>query len=452
MEIHYGGSTKKNLKALDNILADTGTFQFSEANRAIADAIRPILTSEGGLSSINTWDGEFLTVAGRSEAHGRVSDILEAAENLGKGVGLDLTSQVTQAQNLVDFLAKPSPLETAGHRFEVDKIVDLIQILEGQEMFTGMVLAGLSDSILVYYGIPISGRQTVPLYNDPGVISPQLDAETETEVTDHGLHPVTMTIAIHNRIGAPSYVKVPHQHALDANRLYPQDKSVQETQGHDFAQLSRQLAYLMKLRDFGRSKFDSKPVPHDYFSRWGQKVDDFNAYFRKAMNQPGQDFFVDSAPRDVIPAWKDSPRNPERTADQPLAGNFYLRAKRKSGNQVDYIDMGVEIAGQSLTRASGQPSIGESYFVSGSWTSLDQSIYIDEGQAKVMDHAPVPLAAGTRVLIMETDYASKRGDGDPRNGLLQVEVGSGPFLAIKVGSTPMTCSTPEHAHVTEHVR
>lgn len=448
--IHYGGSAKKNVAKLESISADTDTYQFSPANSAIIDAIKPIFKSEGGLSSINTWDNEFLTLAGRGEKSGRVTKVINAAEKLSTAFGVALPS-ITEVRGLVTHLSQASPLGTAGPRFDMPQILKLIQLLEENKMFTAMVLATVSDSILTYYGVPISGASQLPLYNDGHSVTPAMEAETEEEVLKHGLEPVTMTVAIHNRLGSPSDMPNPHRAALDANRIYPQDQAITAKGEYDFAQLSRQLAYLMKTRDSnGVARRGTNNVEYNHFQRWVQKVNDFGEYFKAKLPDSSEGFFVPSAARDVIPAWGDSSRKPTKTKKAPTNGNFSLSVKPKSeGGEVGFVDMGPPLIDHNFERvAATTAQHGQIYILPGPEpTSLDQSIVVDgAGAATVVDSAPVSLSPGTRVIIIDNSFVSTAGGGaDPRNGGLEVFVEGGSFGGMEgwIGKDKLLEASPE---------
>ncbi len=346
--VRYIGGSGLTLRMIDDFLADTTHNYFTPEQREIVQSVRPHVQSEGSISSINTWDSQVLTIAGRGELAGRFSTMIDAAQGLMTDFGMP--GDLTAVRTAVDHLKRPSPTGQVGSRFDIVEIGTLVTLLEQDDIHRIMTLAKLNDAMLTFYGIGLRNAGEDSRSTDLGarggarryrhVVPTATEERLRTERTDRHLHPVIMGIAIHNALGGPAEFGNPMEYAIRANLLYPQRPGYNDTMP-DFVQLSKQVAYLMKIRmqnkwndawspvdRQGRRKsrrsIHAPNVSRDYFAVFHQKVADFETYFNDSgIERVGASYFDMASATQILPFWTGSSTYESGSA-RPGEGTLYF--------------------------------------------------------------------------------------------------------------------------------
>lgn len=301
--IKYGGISSMTLSAVDQLRNSTDPIYFNEAQRHIVDSVRPHVQSEGGISSINTWDSQNITIAGRGEASGRISIMIRAAQRMMEHHNTPVP-QLARVQQLVDQLAADSDEGMAGVRFNMPLIHELVDLLETPEVHRALTLAKLNDAIVGFFGEAFEVRGEATLYNED--VDARDEARLLTEMSANHLHPVIMGIAIHNRLGGSGFSN-PMEYAMRANREFPQRSMYLNAGQPDYEQLSKQVAYLGKIRVQNKrraSRGTASIAQTSLTIIFSQKIADFNNYFSNAgAEMENGAYFNMAAATTVLPFW-----------------------------------------------------------------------------------------------------------------------------------------------------
>jgi hypothetical protein len=346
--IRYTGGTGLTNSMIDELLADTTHNYFTPEQREIVQSVRPHVRSEGSISSINTWDKQVLTVAGRGELSNRFTTMIDAGEGLKSD--FQMVGDLSTVRAMVEHLKQPSPTGVVGNRFDIVQIENLINQLDQPDVHRIMTLAKLNDAILTFYGISLRNPGDVSQSTEPGArggarryrhtVPAAAEERLRTERRDSHLHPVIMGIAIHNALGASAEFGNPMEYAIRANHLFPQRPGYGDTMP-DFVQLSKQVAYLMKIRMQNKwndawspvdrrghrkapSAIHAPNVTRRYFAIFNQKVSDFETYFSDSgIARPGASYFHMPSATEILPFWT-GPSNYESGTARPAEGTLYL--------------------------------------------------------------------------------------------------------------------------------
>lgn len=344
--IKYGGRSSMTLSAIDDLLTRP---YFSDAQRMVIRASIPQVASEGGISSINTWDKQDITIAGRGERSNRVSLLVQAAQALMAQYEPETdVSGLTEVATLISKtsgLARTSAEGTAGPdgvRFDLPNIHRLVELLETPAIHRAMTFAKMNDSLLGFFSAPYERRGTATRFDRD--LNRDDERRLETEVGSNHLHPAIMGVAMHHRLGAPAYFSDPMGYSIQANRAFPQRAAYVGAGLPDYEQLSKQVAYLGKIRiqnwrnSRGRELGIATATLNAMFS---QKVTDFDNYFRDNGAEPENGgYFNYSAAQSVLGFWTGR-RSFEGSQSQPAAGNLYFTQGERSAKR--YFDCGTAI-------------------------------------------------------------------------------------------------------------
>ncbi|HHG85366.1 MAG TPA: hypothetical protein ENJ82_11525 [Bacteroidetes bacterium] len=338
--IKYGGGSHLTYRAIDSLLNDSEHNYFTDAQKIIVRSIRPHVASEGGVSTINTYDAQYLTVAGRGEKAGLVSVMVNAAERLMADYGTPVN--LSRVRSLVRELGAASPTGTAGVRLDIEKIEELILILDQPDIHRAMTLAKINDAILRFHGVGLRGNR----YDRN--VSSESEARLTEASSQHNLHEAIIGIAIHNSIGAPAEFRNPMEYAIRANQLFPQRAGFSETVP-DFEQLSKQVAYLMKIRMQNKwNRAGHVPtVNRRYTNIFHQKVLDFDNYFSNTdVERIGSSYFDYQAASSVLPFWTGR-GNYVSQSEAPPSGTLAIRKVARRGHA--YYLMGPMLPGAATS-------------------------------------------------------------------------------------------------------
>lgn len=302
--IKYGGVSSMTLNAVNELRNSENPVYFNDAQRHIVDSVRPHIQSEGGISSINTWDSQNITIAGRGEKSGRITIMIQAAQRLMQQYGTPVP-ELADVQRLVDILKADSAEGTAGVRFDMPHIHELVELLEQPTVHRALTLAKLNDAIVGFFGLDFTRRSGEATLYDRDV-SDRDEARLLTEMGTNHLHPVIMGIAIHNRLGGSGFSN-PMEYAMRANREYPQRAMYLNAGLNDYEQLSKQVAYLAKIRiqNKRRTSTGLAGIARTSFTiMFSQKITDFNNYFSaEGAAQENGTYFNMAAATSVLPFW-----------------------------------------------------------------------------------------------------------------------------------------------------
>jgi hypothetical protein len=341
--IKYGGNSSMTLAAVDQLRNSTEPNYFNEAQRHIVDSVRPHVQSEGGISSINTWDSQNITIAGRGEASGRISIMIRAAQRMMEHHQTPVP-QLARVQQLVDLLAADSAEGTAGVRFNMPQIHELVDLLETPEVHRALTLAKLNDAIVGFFGEAFEVRGEATLYNED--VDARDEARLLTEMNTNHLHPVIMGIAIHNRLGGSGFSN-PMEYAMRANREFPQRAMYLNIGQPDYEQLSKQVAYLGKIRVQNKrraSRGTASIAQTSLTIIFSQKIADFNNYFSNAgAEMENGAYFNMAAATTVLPFWTGE-RTFTASATRPGADRLIISSGE--GAATRYYDCGPLLAAE----------------------------------------------------------------------------------------------------------
>jgi hypothetical protein len=212
--------------------------------------------------------------------------------------------QLARVQQLVDLLAADSAEGTAGVRFNMPQIHELVDLLETPEVHRALTLAKLNDAIVGFFGEAFEVRGEATLYNED--VDARDEARLLTEMSTNHLHPVIMGIAIHNRLGGSGFSN-PMEYAMRANREFPQRAMYLNIGQPDYEQLSKQVAYLGKIRVQNKrraSRGTASIAQTSLTIIFSQKIADFNNYFGNAgAEMENGAYFNMAAATTVLPFW-----------------------------------------------------------------------------------------------------------------------------------------------------
>jgi hypothetical protein len=337
--IKYGGRSGMTVNAVNDLLSRD---YFTDIQRLVMRSALPQVSSEGGISSINTYDSQNITIAGRGEESRRASLLVEAATTLMAQYepGEDV-SQLVRVRTLIDELGATSEEGTAGldgRRLDMVRIHELVELLENPIIHRAMTLAKINDCLVGFFDEDYRrGRQAARYDQD-------IDADRFTRVTrevdTNHLHPVIIGIALHHRLGRPAYQ--PMASSIEANNAYPQRAAYTAANQPDYAQLSKQLAYLTKLRIrsmLGRRDPVGFSISRDTLNAiFSQKVTDFNNYFESnGIAGENGTWFDYAAANTVMSFWTGS-RQFVGSETRPAAGRLFFT--QGSGGARRYFDCG----------------------------------------------------------------------------------------------------------------
>src|SRR5690606_2894905 len=135
-----------------------------------------------------TYDNQFLTIAGRGEKFGRVTTMISAAEQLGPHFQLSAPG-MDRITALCRHLGVESPLGTAGPRLDMPEIHELLSLLANPQAHRLMTLAKLNDSIMTFYGLPLSrgGRAAIYTRDVPAGADQALEREMHDNHLDESI-------------------------------------------------------------------------------------------------------------------------------------------------------------------------------------------------------------------------------------------------------------------------
>lgn len=339
--IKYVGGSSMTVAAINQLLASTEPSYFNEAQRVIVNSVRPHVSSEGGISSINTWDKQDLTIAGRGEDSGRISIMIRAAQRLMEEYGTPVT-QLTRVQQLVDELSVDSPEGTAGPngiRFDMPRIHELVELLETPEIHRAMTLAKLNDAIVGFFGEAFENGDEATLYNHD--VDAADEARMLADMRTNQLHPVIIGIAIHNRLGGSGFGN-PMEYAMRANRAHPQRPAYVNAGRPDYERLSMQVAYLGKIRIQNKrsSRSGMANIATSSFTiMFSQKIADFNNHFSgEGAEMENGAYFNMAAATSVMPFWTGERTFTESSA-RPGADRLII-TNEDEHDRVHYYDCG----------------------------------------------------------------------------------------------------------------
>jgi hypothetical protein len=342
----YGGNSSMTSETIESLLA---TDYFTEAQKVLIRGSVPQIRSEGGISSINTYDNQYLTVAGRGEKFHRISLLIDAAHTLTAQYEPENVASIADlsiVQELVDYLGTASTLGTPGdhcRRFDMEKIHQLIGLLEQPAIHRAMTFAKLNDSIVGFFGGSYAHGDHATRYDQD--LNAGLVASLEREIDEHHLEEVIIGIAMHHRLGYTAYE--PMSSAIDANNAHPQASIYVANGQPDFRQLSKQVAYLTKVRlqlmvnDVGRGEY--APSSRVLRAITNQKAADFQTYFEESgIAATGSGYFDYASATAVLPFWT-AHNTFTGSATAPPAGNLYFI--RGEGRSKQYFDCGPALGG-----------------------------------------------------------------------------------------------------------
>jgi hypothetical protein len=311
--------------------------QFNTTHQKVVDAAASHLSSEGGLSSINTWDGQQLSIAGRSEKMGAVMGLVDGAQQLLNFFQPPLSeselglahSLLTEVGRLVRWIAGGG---TVAHRFKVDEIVKLINLLETPLVMLMMSAAFINDTILRFYGIKTKGEK-----KDGGRTKLFMAVkEANEDVLHEGASPGVISVAIHNYLGSPANVPKPDDAVREAEAIFPSNN---DGSGAYYAQISRQVAFMIRDREMATASKGKRVRRARDFWKWSQKARDFDSYYKYAENKTP---FDDDAARDVIPGWGSTREKGHvpRLRDTPPTHGNYVELRNSDDSLKGYVDLG----------------------------------------------------------------------------------------------------------------
>ncbi|MFO7565922.1 MAG: hypothetical protein R6X02_24985 [Enhygromyxa sp.] len=452
----YGGR-RKSAYAIDRIrhlLFDSGYFTDKTVAKIapIIMASATILRTEGSIDSINTYDKQLITLAGRGEYSKRVTAMISAARKFSQHIPkLDVGPQLREMQGRVNEVAQHVSMAVAGGRFNLPAMDAILNLMEDSKVLDALILGLMNDGLMTYLGVPLAKNAANPTifledeflqkYEDK--LAGNLDAMTR-KGSALLLSPAVVAVAIHNRIGAPAdcpnamgdAMTVALEHRADKHEVFKNDY---------FRQLSKQVAHLMKLRDERRVNRLHERVSPSHFGLWGQKVDDFNNHFKgdeeyqKHEGRKSPPLFDYKAAREVIPAWSENPRKPALDDERPPLDHAAMQVSVFKRNELDkghadlgkWVDLGKRLVPMgSSSKTEKTPREGDVAEIrkSGAVELLD-ILPDDQGKpTEVVGTHKYLITTGkrsiARVRLLQTSFIDDRSD-DPRAGRIEIEVVGG---------------------------
>ena len=305
--VKYAGGSHLTTAAVGSLLEAE---YFTDIQKILIRGAMPQIRSEGGISSINTYDNQYVTVAGRGEKGGRVSLLVDAAKRLTERYEPEnyalISNDLAKVGKLVEALGSASTVGTPGEnciRFDMARIDKLIDLLENPLIHRAMTFAKLNDEIVGFFGGRYRDSEDHAILCDRD-LDAALTNNLNTEINERHLHEVIVGVAMHHRLGFTRYN--PIERAIAANNAYPQAAILVTNDQPDLDQLSKQVAYLTKVRIQLESphRGDWAPTTRELGAITNQKVADFETFFASAgLAAPSSGYFNYAMASQVLPFW-----------------------------------------------------------------------------------------------------------------------------------------------------
>ncbi len=315
--LKYSGSRSQTMHAVQQIRQCPRLVgERGDAAKIVLDAIVPHISSEGPVSSVNTYDVQKLTLSGRGMRGGRALKMANAGVQLMPELfpDVDISGMEEVKQIISQWLGE----STTQKRFDLPALSRLVALLETPAVCLTMFLGKLNDSIFT----ALDSRRLGTLENPHLFLDNPGFGEAAENINrwhqDGELDIVSLGIGIHGGVGAPGII---HHSLNDAHRaasLYPQNEDARELGEPDHEQLSRQSALLIKYRaqaffDRGRtyrSRSNIKQLGDSsrFTPALKQKVTDYNKFFG------GENVFNYEVASEIMPCLTGNPMTHQRTA------------------------------------------------------------------------------------------------------------------------------------------